>query len=96
MAKTNSAASSKQNYGIADYHIHSSVGDAVMTPEEIVDYAEHNTKLDVIAITDHDQIKGSIIAKEYAEKNNCRIKVIQGEEVSTLKGHLVGLFMKKR
>ena len=82
--------------GRADYHIHSSVGDAVCTPEEIVDFAEKQTNLNVIAITEHDQIKGGIKAKEYALKKKYKLDVIVGEEVSTLKGHLIGLFMKKR
>jgi predicted metal-dependent phosphoesterase TrpH len=85
-----------KGYGKADYHIHSSVGDAVMTPEEIVDHAETITDLDIIAITDHDQVKGGFAAQEYAKKKKYKIQVIAGEEVSTLKGHLIGLFMKKR
>ncbi len=85
-----------KGYGKADYHIHSSIGDAVVTPEEIVDFCEHETDLDVIAITDHDQIKGSIQAKEYAKRKKYKIQVITGEEISTLKGHLIGLFMKHR
>lgn len=80
----------------ADYHIHTSVGDAVCSPKEIVDHAAKKTDLKVIAITDHDQIKGAIEAKEYCEKKKYKIEVIVGEEVSTLRGHLVGLFMKKR
>jgi predicted metal-dependent phosphoesterase TrpH len=80
----------------ADYHIHTSVGDAVMTPEQVVDYCEHETDLRVIAITDHDQVKGGFAAQEYAKKKKYKIEVIAGEEVSTLKGHLIGLFMKKR
>jgi predicted metal-dependent phosphoesterase TrpH len=85
-----------KGYGWADYHIHSSVGDAVMTPEEIVDHAETIAELDVIAITDHDQVKGGFAAQEYAKKKKYKVQVIAGEEVSTLKGHLIGLFMKKR
>jgi len=87
---------SLKGYGRADIHTHSSASDAVVTPEEIVDYVENNTNLDVIAITDHDQIKGAIRAREYAIEKGCRLRVIVGEEVSTLKGHLLGLFMKKR
>jgi predicted metal-dependent phosphoesterase TrpH len=85
-----------EGFSKADYHLHTSVGDAVCTPEEIVDHVEHNTDLKVIAITDHDQIKGGIAAREYALKKNYKVNVIVGEEVSTLKGHLIGLFMKKR
>lgn len=85
-----------KGYGRADYHMHSSIGDAVMTPEEIVDYCEHETDLDVIAITDHDQIKGSLRAQEYAKRKKYRVQVIAGEEISTMKGHLIGLFMTRR
>jgi predicted metal-dependent phosphoesterase TrpH len=85
-----------EGYSKADTHIHTSIGDAVNTPEEVVDFVEKNTDLSIIAITDHDQIKGAIRAQEYALKNNYRVQVIVGEEVSTLKGHLIGLFMKKR
>ncbi len=85
-----------KGWGKADYHIHSSIGDAVCTVQEIVDYVEHYTDLDVIAITDHDQIKGGLTAQEYALKKKYRIQIIVGEEVSTLKGHLIGLFMKNR
>lgn len=86
----------KKGFSKADYHIHSSIGDAIATPEEIVDYCEKFTDLTVIAITDHDQIKGGIIAQEYAKKKNYKLHVIVGEEVSTSSGHLIGLFMKKR
>jgi len=91
--------SSKQKFkgfSKADYHIHSSVGDAVCSPEEIVDFAETQTDLKVIAITDHDQIKGAVTAQKYAKRKKYKVDVIIGEEVSTLKGHLIGLFMKKR
>jgi len=82
--------------GRADYHIHSSVSDGVNSPEEIVDYVEKNTGLDVIAIADHDSIKGGITARDYALAKGYRVQVIPGEEISTLRGHLVGLFITKR
>lgn len=83
-------------YSKADTHLHTTASDAVNTPEEVVDYVEHHTDLSIIGVTDHDQIKGGIAAQEYALKKNYRVQVIVGEEVSTLKGHLIGLFMKKR
>ncbi len=94
--KENIRIDSLKGYGKADIHIHSSASDAVVTPEEIVDYVENNTDLNVIAITDHDQIKGAIRAREYALEKKYNLQVIVGEEVSTLKGHLIGLFIKKR
>ncbi len=85
-----------KGYSKADYHLHTSVGDGVMTPEEIVDYSENSTDLKVIAITDHDKVKGGFIAQEHADRKQYKIEVIAGEEVSTLRGHLIGLFMKRR
>ncbi len=85
-----------KGFSKADYHIHTSIGDAVMTPQELVDFCEHKTDLKVIAVTDHDQIKGAIEAQQYAKKKKYKLEVIVGEEVSTLKGHLIGLFMKQR
>ena len=60
--------SSLKKYSKIDYHIHSSVGDAVVSPQEIMDFCEKHTDLDLIAITDHDQIKGSFMARDYAKK----------------------------
>ncbi|MCE5300634.1 MAG: PHP domain-containing protein [Spirochaetia bacterium] len=80
----------------ADYHIHTSVGDAVMTPTELVDYMEHRTDFSVMAVTDHDQIKGAVEAQQYAMDKKYRVQVIVGEEVSTANGHLIGLFMRER
>jgi len=96
MAEKAVSSKNPEGFGKADYHIHSSIGDAVCTVQEILDYVEQYTDLDVIAITDHDQIKGAIEAQEYALKKKYRVQVIVGEEVSTLKGHLIGLFMKTR
>jgi predicted metal-dependent phosphoesterase TrpH len=86
----------KNGFSKADYHIHSSIGDAIATPQEIVDYCEKFTDLSIIAITDHDQIKGGISARDYAKNKKYRLEVIVGEEVSTSRGHLVGLFMNAR
>lgn len=85
-----------EGFSKADYHIHTSVGDAVCTPEEIIDHVANNTDISVLAITDHDQIKGAIAAQEYAKKKHYKLEVIVGEEVSSLKGHVIGLFMKQR
>ncbi len=85
-----------KGFSKADYHIHSSAGDAVCSPKEIVDYAEKQTALSVIAVTDHDRIHGAVEAREYALEKKYKIEVIVGEEVSTRRGHLIGLFMKKR
>ena len=81
-------------YGLADVHIHSSVGDGMASISQIIDFVEEQTNLDVIAITDHDEIRGSYEARELAAKRGYRFEVVIGSEVTTLNGHLLGLFME--
>jgi len=81
--------------GKADLHMHSTYSDGVGTIEQILDYAQHKTDLDVIALTDHDVIEGSKRMRDLWEKGNYRFDLIVGEEVSTQEGHLLGLFIEK-
>ena len=41
--------------GRADLHLHTRASDGLMSARDLVDYVEHHTDLDVIAITDHDE-----------------------------------------
>lgn len=84
-----------QNWGKADLHIHSAAGDGIPTPKEILDYVDEVVGLDVIAITDHDEIKGAHEARELAARGNYKCKVIVGSEITTLDGHLLALFIEK-
>lgn len=84
-----------KNYGMADIHIHSSVGDGMADIPELLNWVERETKLDVIAITDHDDIKGSYQARELVEKGNYRFDTVIGMEVTTRQGHLLALFLEK-
>ncbi len=79
--------------GKADLHIHTSFSDGIATVEQIFDYVEHCTDLDIIAITDHDDIRGAMAALELAERRNYRFKVIPGNEITTRQGHLLALFV---
>lgn len=82
--------------GKADYHIHTNFSDGKPSVEEVLEYVENQTDLDVIAISDHDTIEGAVTAKRIAEEKNYRFDVIIGEEVSTIDGHIVGLFLTKK
>jgi predicted metal-dependent phosphoesterase TrpH len=80
---------------LAELHSHTlySKGTKVLyeglnSPEEMVRHTKR-IGLDAIAITDHDEIKGTKNAKSLSRKYG--ILVIPGEEVSTAEGHLVAL-----
>jgi predicted metal-dependent phosphoesterase TrpH len=82
--------------GKADLHMHSTYSDGIGTIEQILDYAQYQTNLNVIAITDHDVIEGSLRARDLWANGNYRFDFIVGEEVSTKEGHLLGLFIEKK
>lgn len=78
-------------WGKADLHIHSDHSDGTATIPEIMDYVQNRTDLDVIAITDHNTLEGALFAQSLAELYD--FEVIVGEEVSSNKGHIIGLYL---
>lgn len=81
--------------GKADLHIHTNFSDGHPSIEEVLEYVQENTDLNVIAITDHDTIEGALLAKKLAHSSNYRFEVIVGEEISCIEGHILGLFLKE-
>jgi Predicted metal-dependent phosphoesterases (PHP family) len=79
-------------WGKADLHMHTSLGDGLASVQQIFEYVENYTNLDIIAITDHDDSRGALQALELAEKRKWRFKVIPGNEITTRQGHLLSLF----
>jgi hypothetical protein len=81
--------------GYADLHIHSTYSwDAVPTVSAILKYVHDFTDLSVVAITDHDEIRGSLEAQQLAPAYG--IQVVTGSEIYTAEGHLLALFIEKR
>src|SRR5215831_21153556 len=78
--------------GIADLHIHTHHSDGSDSPSEVLLWAAR-IGLDVIAITDHDAIDGALIAARIARRVAGGPDVIIGEEVSSLDGHILALFL---
>lgn len=79
--------------GTADIHIHSTYShDATITVRAILKQAS-DVGLNVIAVTDHDEIRGSLEAYELAPKYG--LEAIPGVEVTTKDGHLVALFIEE-
>src|SRR5262245_65524190 len=82
-------------YGRADLHVHTLWSDGAQRPEEVVAVAAE--RVDVVAITDHDEIRGALRARDFArERPELGVDVVVGEEISTLNGHLLGLFLEER
>ena len=78
--------------GTADLHIHSIYSlDATTTVRAILKQAA-DVGLNVIAVTDHDEIRGSFEAQQLAPQYG--IEAIPGAEISTKDWHLVALFIK--
>lgn len=95
LEKTSKEYALKENeYGAADIHIHSSVCDGMASVPEILEFVAERGDLDVIAITDHDEIAGSYQARELAAKRGYPFEVMIGMEVNTLEGHLLALFIE--
>lgn len=79
-----------------DLHIHTTYSDGTFSPEMIVDTAL-DCGLDVIALTDHDNVLSHKIAGDYVKNNNIKLEIIPGVEINTIyKGyevHILGYFM---
>ncbi|MFA5197400.1 MAG: PHP-associated domain-containing protein [Patescibacteria group bacterium] len=86
----------EKNFSKADIHIHSDFSDSAASIEEILEYVQDKTTLSAIAITDHDIIDGALKAQKIVKEKQYRFEVIIGEEVSTLEGHVIGLFLKEK
>jgi predicted metal-dependent phosphoesterase TrpH len=81
-------------HGRADLHVHTIWSDGAQRPETIVEAARG--RVDVVAITDHDEIRGALRARDFAREHpELGVDVVVGEEVSTLNGHLLGLFLEE-
>jgi predicted metal-dependent phosphoesterase TrpH len=81
--------------GRADLHIHTVASDGTATVTAVLDHVERATDLDVIAITDHERIDAALAARTMAAERGLRFDVVVGEEVTTLGGHLLALFIDR-
>lgn len=81
--------------GRADLHIHTLASDGTSGIDEILGQAINVARLDVIAIADHERIDAAVAAREMALARGLPIEVVVGEEVTTLGGHLLALFLRE-
>lgn len=82
-----------------DLHIHTTYSDGMMNPEQIVETAKE-CALDVIALTDHDNILSYDIATNYVKQKNYNLEIISGVEINTIykdyEVHILGYFMDRK
>jgi hypothetical protein len=79
--------------GKADLQLHSDLGDGLASPEDILDAAER-VGLDVIALTDHDDIRGAFVLRDLASRRSSPVEIVLGVEVTTRSGHLLALWIE--
>ena len=79
----------------ADLHIHTLASDGTASIDAILDHVEARADLDVIAITDHERIDAAVAARSMARDRGLPFEVVVGEEVTTLGGHLLALFVDR-
>ena len=85
---------SERRPGKADLHVHTSFSDGMAEARELLDHVESQTDLDVLAITDHDDIAGAWKAREVWAKGRYRFDFVVGVEVTAIEGHLLALFVE--
>ncbi len=78
----------------ADLHIHTRSSDGLATVEQVLEYVQHSTDLDVIAITDHEDARPALRARDLAASRGYRFEVVPAAEVTTINGHLLALFIE--
>ena len=84
-----------ERHGRADLHIHTIASDGIADVASILDHVAARGDLDVIAITDHERIDAAVAAQAMARDRGVGIDVVVGEEVTTLGGHLLALWIDR-
>lgn len=79
-----------------DFHIHSNYSDGVYSPEKLVDLII-DSGLEIVSITDHDNILSYDVAQKYIKETGKNLTLIQGIEVNTMykdeEIHILGYMM---
>jgi predicted metal-dependent phosphoesterase TrpH len=94
-ARTGGPQGAQEPRGRADLHIHTVASDGTASVVAILDHVAAAGTLDVIAITDHERIDAALAGRSIAEDLGLPFEVVVGEEVTTLGGHLLGLFLER-
>lgn len=77
----------------SEFHVHTRFSKDSIMPLWLIALICKIKKIDTIAITDHNEIKGAIKLKKILKNSN--IEVIIGEEIFTKDGEIIGLNLKE-
>ena len=80
-------------FGTADLQIHTSHGDGMADARALLERVEAFTDLDVVAVTDHDDVQGALLARDLHARGRYRFEFVPGIEVTTRSGHLLALWV---
>ncbi len=74
------------------FHVHTNYSDdGNMSPQALLAEADRR-QVTCLTVTDHDTMDGARHVADIAPRH---IRIIQGQEVSTAEGHLIGLFLQE-
>lgn len=88
-------AAASRRFGRADLQVHTSYGDGMEDARTIFERVELRGELDVIAVTDHDDVRGALEAREVHDRARYHFDLVTGIEVTTLQGHLLALWVDR-
>ncbi len=78
----------------AELHVHSSISDGKDSVRKILKSAIEK-RIDVISITDHDTVQGSLEALDVVEEEKLPIRVLPGCEITSSSGHILAFGITK-
>jgi predicted metal-dependent phosphoesterase TrpH len=81
--------------GLADLHIHTSDGDGMASAPEILDSVAQAGDLSVIAITEHDDLRPALKARDLCARAGYSFEVVAGMEITTRSGHVIALYVEE-
>jgi len=81
--------------GRADLHVHTSDGDGLDDAATVFDSIEARDAVDVVAITEHDDLATALRAREVWGRRSWSFDFVTGVELTALEGHVVALYLEE-
>ena len=95
MTSNGRTSAAPPRYGTADLQVHTSYGDGMAGALELFERIEACTDLDIVAVTDHDDVRGALEAREAHARGRYRFEFVPGIELTTRSGHLLALWVDR-